>query len=55
MPNKKITKRKKIMVISALDLWSLGEKIGAQSLWKTLEGYAKEGWDVYFITSNKDK
>lgn len=43
------------MVISALDLWSLGENIGAQSLWKTLEGYAKGGWDVYFITSNKDK
>jgi len=44
---------KKILIISALDLWSLGTKTGAQSLWRTLEGYAKSGWEVYFLTSNK--
>lgn len=43
---------KRILIISALDVWSLGENTGAQSLWKTLEGYKKNKWDVYFVTGN---
>jgi len=42
-----------ILVISALDLWSMGRKRGAQSLWMTLKGYADRGWQVYFITGNR--
>jgi glycosyltransferase involved in cell wall biosynthesis len=45
---------KRIMILSSLDVWSLGQNTGAQSLWKTLEGYAKYGWDVVFITGNKN-
>ena len=42
-----------ILFISALDFWSLGENKGGPALWQTLTGYAKKGWEVYFITSNR--
>jgi glycosyltransferase involved in cell wall biosynthesis len=42
-----------ILIISALDFWSMGKGKGAPSLWQTLKGYADRGWHVYFITSNK--
>ncbi len=43
------------MLISALDLWSMGKLKGAQSLWMTLKGYAERNWQIYFITGNKEK
>jgi len=46
---------KKILIISALDIWSMGKNKGAPSLWYTLKGYADNSWKVYFITGNKDK
>lgn len=46
---------KKILIISALDIWSLGKNKGAPSLWQTLKGYADAGWKVIFITGNKSK
>lgn len=47
--------QKTILIISALDFWSMGKGKGAPSLWQTLKGYADRGWKVYFITGNKDK
>jgi len=46
---------KKILIISALDIWSMGENKGAPSLWYTLKGYADNEWKVYFITGNKNR
>jgi len=46
---------KKLLIISALDIWSMGKNKGAPSLWYTLKGYADNNWKVYFITGNKDK
>jgi len=46
---------KKILIISALDIWSMGENKGAPSLWRTLKGYADSGWKVFFVTGNKSK
>ena len=45
----------KILIISALDIWSMGKNKGAPSLWRTLKGYADNEWKVFFITGNKDK
>ncbi|MFC1687716.1 glycosyltransferase family 4 protein [Patescibacteria group bacterium] len=41
-----------IILLSALDIWSMGEKKGAQSLYRTLIGLADIA-HVYYITSNK--
>lgn len=49
-----MSKQKAILIISALDFWSMGKGKGAPSLWQTLKGYADRGWHVYFITGNKD-
>ncbi len=43
----------RLLLISALDVWSMGRGKGAQSLWKTLEGYAESGWEVHFVTGNR--
>jgi glycosyltransferase involved in cell wall biosynthesis len=53
--NEMAKRKRKILLISALDIWSLGGKAGAQSLWKTLDGYQDYGWEVIFLTSNKDR
>ncbi|MEM4168055.1 MAG: glycosyltransferase family 4 protein [Candidatus Caldarchaeum sp.] len=45
---------KTILIISALDIWSMGKDKGAPSLWRTLKGYADQGWQVYFITGTND-
>jgi len=42
-----------IVVISALDIWSMGKEKGAQSLWFTLLGYADRQWTVFFLTPHK--
>lgn len=44
-----------ILIISALDFWSMGKGKGSPSLWKTLNGFADLGYRVYFITSNREK
>ena len=49
-----VTEKHTILIISALDLWSIGEKQGGPALWQTLMGYANHDWNVYFITGNKD-
>ena len=41
-----------ILFISALDFWSMGKGKGGPALWRTLMGYAKHGWKVYFVTGN---
>ena len=42
-----------IVVISELDIWSMGREKGAQSLWHTLLGYADRQWNVFFLTPYK--
>ena len=44
---------KSILFITALDLWSMGDKKGAPSLWQTIQGYIRHDWIVYFLTSGK--
>lgn len=44
---------RKMLVISGLDVWSMGTGKGAQSLYQTLVGYAEAGWQVHFLTGNK--
>jgi len=43
--------KKRILIISALDFWSMGDGKGAPSLWRTLQGYTNAGWKVIFISS----
>ncbi len=43
--------KKNIIVISHLDVWSMGKNKGAQSLWLTLKGYADANFNTFFITS----
>jgi glycosyltransferase involved in cell wall biosynthesis len=45
--------QKRILIISALDFWSMGNGKGGPALWRTLKGYADRGWEVFFITSNR--
>jgi len=45
--------QKCVLIISALDYWSMGEGKGGPALYKTLTGYAERGWKVYFITGNR--
>jgi len=42
-----------ILVISALEYWSMGDGKGGPALYKTLIGYAEHGWEVFFITGNR--
>jgi glycosyltransferase involved in cell wall biosynthesis len=45
-------KKKAILIISALDIWSMGKAKGGPAFEQTLKGYADRGWEVYFITAN---
>lgn len=45
--------RKGLLIISALDYWSMGLGKGGPALYKTIMGYSQRGWRVYFITGNK--
>jgi hypothetical protein len=47
--------KKNLLVISGLDIWSMGKGKGAQSLYQTLAGYAGSGWQVHFLTGNKSR
>lgn len=47
--------KKQLLVISGLDIWSMGKGKGAQSLYQTLVGYAGNGWQVHFLTGNKSR
>lgn len=40
----------RILFISDLGFWSMGEGRGAPSLARTLLGYVDQGWDVVFVT-----
>jgi|Deesub1362A_J573_1020465.scaffolds.fasta_scaffold01542_6 glycosyltransferase involved in cell wall biosynthesis len=51
--NSSKSERNTILIISALDLWSMGEGRGAPSLWRTIKGYLDGGWEVFFITGNR--
>lgn len=42
-----------ILIISALDLWSLGDEKGAPSLSRTVTGYLERGFQVHFITGSQ--
>lgn len=44
---------KRILLISFLEPWSIGPRQGAPSLYETLAGYAREGWQVDYLTFHK--
>jgi len=48
-----MNEKKRILIISALDFWSMADGKGGPALWRTLKGYADRGWEVFFITSNR--
>jgi hypothetical protein len=41
----------RILMISALEVWSLSGQGGAASLYKTLEGYGRRGHTIDFVSS----
>lgn len=41
---------KKILLLSFLEPWSIGPGQGAPSLYETLAGYARAGWEVDYVT-----
>jgi glycosyltransferase involved in cell wall biosynthesis len=47
-------KKKTLLLLTQLDVWTFtggkGPKIGNQSLYNTLRGYASGGWDVHVLT-----
>lgn len=47
--------KRAILIISALDFWSMGKGKGGPALWRTLTGYAEHGWNIFFITSSRDQ
>ena len=40
----------RVLMISALEVWALSGQGGAPSLYKTLEGYARRGHEVHFVS-----
>lgn len=45
--------KKAILIISALDFWSMGEGRGGPALWRTIKGYSDRNWEIFFITGNR--
>lgn len=44
----------KLLIVSALEPWSMGKGVGAPSLYETLKAYATSPhWDVTFVTTEK--
>lgn len=44
---------KTIIILTHLKIWSIDNKVGAPSFYKTIEGYLNDGWLVYLITSEQ--
>lgn len=44
---------KRVLLVSFLEPWSIGPGQGAPSLYETLTGYAREGWEVDYVTFHK--
>lgn len=44
---------KRILFVSFLEPWSIGPGQGAPSLYETLAGYARAGWEVDYVTFRK--
>lgn len=47
--------RPTMLVVSALDVWSMGDGRGSPALWQTLRAYTEAGWHVIFISGNIDR
>ena len=45
--------RRKLLIMSALDFWSMGAGKGGPALWHTITAYSERGWEVFFITGNR--
>lgn len=45
--------QKRVLLLSFLEPWSIGPGQGAPSLYETLAGYAREGWEVDYVTFHK--
>ena len=42
-----------IIFYTGLSLWSMKEKSGAPSFFKTVDLYIRKGWNVYMVTFNE--
>lgn len=42
----------RIIIFSALDLWSMSNGTGAPSFFKTVDAYVQSGWDVVLVNPN---
>lgn len=47
------SKKKRILFVTVLPLWSLGNKSGGRALYSTINHYIDNGYDVLFITDKK--
>ncbi|MBC7088752.1 MAG: hypothetical protein H5T96_09860, partial [Tissierellales bacterium] len=43
---------KKILIVSKLPIWSMQKNRGSKSIQQTLVGYAKNGYEVHYLTSS---
>ena len=41
---------KSILIISPLEIWSIGKNKGAPTVARTVNGYVENGWDVHYIS-----
>ena len=48
-----MSEKKTLLLISFLEPWSMGHDAGAPSLFETILGFAKNGWCVHYLTSEK--
>ena len=48
-------RNKKVVLLSALEPWSMQNNVGAPSLYETLKGYSDGGFEVTYITYHKTR
>jgi glycosyltransferase involved in cell wall biosynthesis len=44
---------RRIVLVGLLEPWAIEAGVGASSLYETLAGYARRGWDVHYVTNNE--
>lgn len=50
-----MARKKTVLIISALDVWTIGPREGSQARWYTIKSYTEHGWKVHFITSHRKR
>ncbi len=49
-----MSEKKILLLISFLEPWSMGQNSGAPSLYQTIRGFAENGWQVHYLTAQKN-